>query len=318
MPSASNQNAPCFDPMKPREFQKYFDEVAQLLRDCNITDETDQKFHTVRYVDSNTADTWKHLTEYGTMHNYATFKDAVRKLYPGSHDGSKWSISDLDKLIGETAHVGLMTAEDIAHHYQLFFNISEYLVGQGILACSDQSRMFVRVFQPDQLKHILNRLSIAVLNQAANVPYSLDTIHDAIDFIFDGPGRYFQPLSEFSSQGTVSFSPYAPYPAYSSCCKTEDFNTLFECMTQTIIMALNTSQRDFSNPTQRANDTCNGCSQICHYIPDCETIERLTSEGKCQRNAEGRVVLLGGRFVPHLIPGKHLAERIKEWHRCNP
>ena len=53
MPSASNQNVPCFDPMKPRELQKYFDEVAQLLRDCSIMDETDQKFHTVCYLDSN-------------------------------------------------------------------------------------------------------------------------------------------------------------------------------------------------------------------------------------------------------------------------
>ena len=61
-------------------------------------------------------------------------------------DGSKWSISDLDKLISETARIGLMTAEDIARYYRSFFNISEYLVGQGILACSDQSRMFVRVF----------------------------------------------------------------------------------------------------------------------------------------------------------------------------
>ncbi|KAF8225927.1 hypothetical protein L208DRAFT_1304443 [Tricholoma matsutake] len=108
MPSASNQNMLHFDPTKPQELQKYFDEVVQLLRDCNIIDKTDQKFHTVRYVDSDTADTWKHLTEYGAMHNYATFKDAVRKLYHGSCDGSKWSISDLDKLIGETACIGLL------------------------------------------------------------------------------------------------------------------------------------------------------------------------------------------------------------------
>ena len=80
MPSASNQNVPCFDPAKPRELQKYFDKVVQLLRDCSITDETNQKFHTVRYLDSDTTDTWKQLMEYGATHNYTAFKDAVQAL----------------------------------------------------------------------------------------------------------------------------------------------------------------------------------------------------------------------------------------------
>ena len=83
MPAASNQNAPRFDPAKPRELQRYFDEVVQLLRDCSITDEADKKFHTVRYLDCDTADTWKQLPEYDAAHNYDAFKEAVWKLYPG-------------------------------------------------------------------------------------------------------------------------------------------------------------------------------------------------------------------------------------------
>ena len=54
------------------------------------------------YLDSDTTDTWKQLAEYGTVHNYTMFRDAVHKLYPGLHTSSKWSLSDLDKLIGET------------------------------------------------------------------------------------------------------------------------------------------------------------------------------------------------------------------------
>ena len=146
MPAASNQNAPRFDPAKPRELQCYFDEVAQLLHNCSITDEANKKFHTVRYLDCDTADTWKQLPEYEAAHNYNAFKEAVCKLYPGSQLGSKWSISDLDKLIGKTVRIGLVTSEDIARYYCSFFNISEYLIEQGVIARSDQSRMFVRVF----------------------------------------------------------------------------------------------------------------------------------------------------------------------------
>ena len=55
-----------------------------------------------------------------------------------------------------------------------------------------------------------------------------------------------------------------------------------------------------------------------HYIPDCNMIKWLISERKCWRNAEGHVVLPGSGFVLCLIPGKHLAEHIEEWHRHNP
>ena len=183
--------------------------------------------------------------------------------------------------------IGLVTSEDIARYYCSFFNISEYLVGQGVIARLDQSRMFVRVFQADQLECILNHLSIAVPNQAANVPYSLDDIHKAIDFIFNGPARYFQPLPDFSFHNAVVSSPlYSPYVPYAvptalalappsvpsaPAIKTEDFRELFECMTQTIITAIGSAWREPSAPRTYGNDTCNGCGQTGHYITDCPT-----------------------------------------------
>ena len=179
----------------------------------------------------------------------------------------------------------------------------------------------------------MNHLLVAIPNQAENFPYSLDVIHGAIDFIFDGPGRYFHLLSKILLHGTVSssplFPPYALYPAYvvpapqptpsPPVVRTEDFNTLFKHMTQMIITALNTPHHDNSNSAPHVNNnTCNGCGQLGHYIPDCNMIEQLISEGKCRCNAEGHIVLPGGSFVPHSIPGKHLVEHIEEWHRCNP
>ena len=140
--------------------------------------------------------------------------------------------------------------------------------------------MFVRVFQADQLKRILNRLSIAVPNQPANVPYSLDDIREAIDFIFDGPACYFQPLPDFTFHNAVSssplHSPYAPYagpaaPALApssapsaTAIKTEDFGALFERMTQTIITVIGSTRKEPSAQRTYGNDTCNGCGQTGH------------------------------------------------------
>lgn len=40
--------------------------------------------------------------------------------------------------------------------------------------------------------------------------------------------------------------------------------------------------------------------------------------GLCKRNAENRVVLPSGAYVPKEIQGRLLSERIEEWHRRNP
>ena len=126
--------------------------------------------------------------------------------------------------------------------------------------------MFVRVFQADQLEHILNCLSITIPNQAANVLYSLDDICEAIDFIFDGPARYFQPLPNFTFHNAVSSSPlYSPYVPYAApagppsapsapVIKTEDFRALLEHMTQTIITAIGMTRKEPSTQRTYGND----------------------------------------------------------------
>jgi hypothetical protein len=185
--------------------------------------------------------------------------------------------------------------------------------------------MFVRVFQADQLEHILNHLSITVPNQPANVPYSLDDIREAIDFIFDGPARYFQPLPDFTFHNAVSssllHSSYAPYATPAALplapssvpsipvIKTEDFGALLKRMMQTIITAIGMTRKEPSTPCTYGNNTCNGCGQTGHYITDCPVIKRMINEGKCRQNIEGHVVLPGGGWLPQSIPGKHLVER---------
>jgi len=39
--------------------------------------------------------------------------------------------------------------------------------------------------------------------------------------------------------------------------------------------------------------------------------------GRCKRNAEDKVVLLSGAYIPREIPGKNTCEHCDEWHRRN-
>jgi hypothetical protein len=46
--------------------------------------------------------------------------------------------------------------------------------------------------------------------------------------------------------------------------------------------------------------------------------DRFIREGRCQRNAEGKLVLPNGAYLPRYIQGRTMRERFDEWHTRNP
>ena len=112
------------------------------MRDAGIVEDADKKFQIVRYTDIDTADTWKQLPEYQARKMFEEFKEAVQGLYPGSRDGTRWTMGDLDQLLGETTRLKIMTVEDLGIFYQNFFNITEYLKQQGIILSIKPKQIF--------------------------------------------------------------------------------------------------------------------------------------------------------------------------------
>jgi hypothetical protein len=271
-------------------------------------------------------DTWKQLPEYQGNSTFDEFKDAVWTLYPGAKVGSKWSIGNLDRLVGETTQLGIVSAEDFSRYHQSFFNISEYLVSQNVMSRSDQSHMFMHVFSLEVLDRILNRLSVSILAQLSNTLYVLADIKSAVEFILEGPGRLYRAVGEYHEPMTQMQSPYhlqplvyppsqpAP-PQYlvsrppQNQIKMEDFALMMEQMTQNIISALdNRKEMVPAVKTTPPNHNCNGCGELGHYLAECPIILRYIQEDKCKRSAEGRVVLLSGSHLPNTILGRTLCE----------
>ncbi|KAF8882426.1 hypothetical protein BD779DRAFT_1444783 [Infundibulicybe gibba] len=62
---------------------------------------------------------------------------------------------------------------------------------------------------------------------------------------------------------------------------------------------------------------CNFCGNPGHYISRCPSVEEYIRNGKVRRNAENRVILSTGAFVPRDVPGATLKDRVDEWHRAN-
>jgi hypothetical protein len=108
MPGRGDRSAPKFDPKQPRELRHYFADLDFTFDRASITNETDKKKHACRYVDVDTSELWETLVEYTDITKpYEDFMKAVHTLYPGSDEERKWSVADMDKLIGEQSHLAI-------------------------------------------------------------------------------------------------------------------------------------------------------------------------------------------------------------------
>ena len=109
MPSRGDRSAPKFDPKQPRELRRYFDDLYFAFTRAGVTDRAEMKQHACHYVDVDTTELWETLTEYTDLtKTYEEFKTAVYALYPGSDEERKWSVADMDKLVGERMRIGII------------------------------------------------------------------------------------------------------------------------------------------------------------------------------------------------------------------
>jgi hypothetical protein len=147
MPMRGHSTAPKFDPTQPHELHQYFDELNMLFGTCNITDLDQMKRHACCYLDIDSAELWELVPEFGTGTSFNNFRTVIHKLYPGSENDRKWSISDMDKLIREQLRVGIFDASDLGIYYRLFYNITQFLRMKNCISEAKQSQAFVRGFQ---------------------------------------------------------------------------------------------------------------------------------------------------------------------------
>ena len=186
MPPRGHRTAPTFSADQPRELHRYFQELNDLFTDCQVVDDQAKKQYACRYLDIDSAELWESLPEYQAMNTFAQFVTAVYKLYPGSEDERKWSIADMDKLVGEQLRIGIYDTNDLGNYYRAFFAIMQFLRSKNRLSEAEQSRAFVRGFQPDLWNRVVRRLELKLPDHFPDDPYPLDEIHAAAQFVLHG------------------------------------------------------------------------------------------------------------------------------------
>ena len=114
MPARGDRSAPQFDPQQPRELRRYFADLDFAFTRAGIADREAKKKHACRYVDVDTADLWESIAEFTNANSsYDEFTKAVHALYPGSEEERKWSVTDMDKLVGERSRLGIISLADL-------------------------------------------------------------------------------------------------------------------------------------------------------------------------------------------------------------
>jgi len=94
--------APQFDPQQPCELCQYFADLNFAFRHATIAERAKKKRHACHYVDVDIADLWESISQFANpATTYDEFVKAVHALYRGLEEERKWSVADMDKLVGE-------------------------------------------------------------------------------------------------------------------------------------------------------------------------------------------------------------------------
>ncbi|KAF8227111.1 hypothetical protein L208DRAFT_1298440, partial [Tricholoma matsutake] len=183
----------------------------------------------------------------------------------------------------------------------------KFLSTKGRISDAEQSRAFVRGFQPGLWARIARRLELKFPDHYPDDPYPLNDIHTAAKFVLAG---------SISSDSTSLLSSHSSAPSAIPTTstslpqiKSEDLTAILEKFTAILITTLAGSK---TTNTTRPNSgfcldqlktlVCIFCGLTGHFISDCLVCQSYINEGKCKKNTEGKIVLPNGQFTPRSIP----------------
>ena len=142
------------------------------------------KQHTLQFLDCNTAELWEILPEFtDATVSYQKFVDTVYKLYPGSDAQRRWSIGDMEKLVGEASRVGISLLADLGKYHREFIAMTTFLIAKNCISAAEQSRAFTRGFPQKLWAKIAHRLQLKFPDHFPDDPYTLKQIHKAAQFV---------------------------------------------------------------------------------------------------------------------------------------
>ncbi|KAJ6528190.1 hypothetical protein B0H19DRAFT_1243169 [Mycena capillaripes] len=317
MPARNDRIAPVFDSQKPRDLRRYLRDLEFLFSRSSITEETEKKFHATRFLSIDDQELWELVPEFAdTTAAFAQFTAAIFRLYPEADPSRRYSLAYLDALVTEISHIESLFRVRFLESYRRFFTISSFLRAYDRLSTNEQTRTFIHAI-PSHIWHLAHeRLHIKFPDVHPDDPYPLSDLRDAVDFVLIASSTPRSPLLSAATSFPELPAP-APGPTYPS------LDALLDAVNELIHLVSSQQQpspvasRPDSPPSSPRPTSCSYCGNPAHFIARCPFVSADIHAGICKRNAEGKVVLPSGLFVPHRIAGINLRARISSWHSEN-
>jgi hypothetical protein len=219
----------------------------------------------------------------------------------------------MDKLVGEQLWMGILDVSDLGNYYRVFYTIAQFLLTKNRISEAEQSRAFIRGFQPDLWHRISHRLEIKLPDHDPDDFYSLFEINEAAKHVLHGTSQnsFLQNSVTSPAPSTQLASPYV---------KAEDLSMLFEQMAQSFLRVLTPPKSTTNHASSSTNAqattldllSCAFCGQTSHFIAQCLVCADYITNEKCKRNPEGKIVLPNGQYTPRSIPGRFIKDHIDE------
>ncbi len=113
--------------------------------------DAEKKGHATRYASIEVADIWETLPEFSNnADTFDDFKKAIQELYPAADEDYKYTLADMDILIGNRQRLGIHSLADLADYHAQFLAITKFLISKQRLSEIEQKRAYVRGF-PSQI-----------------------------------------------------------------------------------------------------------------------------------------------------------------------
>ena len=105
MPSRTARGAPSFEPSKPEELERYFDDLEEWFVRAGLTSDAAKRPYIGKYAPLSTELEWKNIEGWNTK-SYDDIKEAIMKEYPAAIAMKNGSIEKLNQICRENQRIG--------------------------------------------------------------------------------------------------------------------------------------------------------------------------------------------------------------------
>ena len=131
----------------------------------------------------------------------------------------------MDSLVGEWQRIGIANINNLSYYHLHFVVITTWLMKKNQLRDLEQQQAYLRGFQPTLLASIMQWLQLKNPNHHPNVPYNIQEVYEAAQFILQGsPVIPVEQTVTSGNQGNLNYLTL----------KTEQISAIFSKFTKSI------------------------------------------------------------------------------------